>query len=105
MGCPFKTCGRFKSTDYSNPLRKKGEAIGYNSGWVAPAETRIATLPLGHADGIGRHFGNQKGTVVIKGQKAPIIGNVCMDMLMVEVGNIPCEEGDEVTFLGHGPIC
>lgn len=79
---------------------KKGEAIGYNSGWVAPAETRIATLPLGHADGIGRHFGNQKGTVVIKGQKAPIIGNVCMDMLMVEVGNIPCEEGDEVTFFG-----
>ena len=77
---------------------KKGEAVGYNNGWIAPNQTRIAILPLGHADGIGRHFGNHKGTVVINGQKAPIIGNICMDMLMVDLNTIPCKEGDEVIF-------
>jgi len=79
---------------------KKGEAVGYNSGWIAPEQTKIAILPLGHADGIGRHFGNQKGSVLINGQKAPILGNVCMDMLMIDIKKISCEQGDEVLIFG-----
>ena len=60
------------------------------------AATAAATIPLGHADGISRIYGNNKGFVYIKSQKAPIIGNVCMDMIMVDVSNINCNEGDEV---------
>lgn len=82
---------------------KAGESLGYNRGYVADKSTRTATLPLGHADGISRAFGHGKGWVTIRGQKAPILGNVCMDMLMVDVTDIPCEEGDMVTVFGDSP--
>lgn len=74
----------------------KGESLGYNRALVATQDMEIATLPIGHADGITRIYGKGKGFVFINGQKAPIAGNVCMDMIMVDVTNIDCEEGDEV---------
>lgn len=80
----------------------KGASVGYNSGWVAPKAARIATLPLGHADGISRYFGQGRVAVSINGKKAPIVGNVCMDMVMVDVSDIDCVEGDEVEFFGKG---
>ena len=79
---------------------KTGDAVGYNRGFVADKPTRSATLPIGHADGIGRLCGKGKGAVVIDGQKAPVLGNVCMDMIMVDVTNINCKEGDEVILFG-----
>ena len=79
---------------------KKGDYVGYNFGWKAPKESKIATLPIGHADGIGRHFGNQVGSVFLKGNHVPIVGNVCMDMLMIDVTGISCTEGDTVQFFG-----
>jgi alanine racemase len=79
---------------------KVGDAVGYNRGFVADKPTRSATLPIGHADGIGRLYGKGKGAVVIHGHKAPILGNVCMDMIMVDVTNIDCKEGDEVILFG-----
>ena len=79
----------------------KGASVGYNSGWVAPKATRIATLPLGHADGISRHFGHGRVAVSIHGKKAPIVGNVCMDMVMVDISDMDCLEGDEVEFFGR----
>lgn len=78
-----------------------GDSVGYNRGFVAAQGTRSATLPLGHADGIGRQYGKGKGAVWIHGQKAPILGNVCMDMIMVDVTGIECAEGDEVIVFGH----
>ncbi len=75
---------------------KKGESVGYNFGFIAKKDSKTATLPLGHADGIHRGYGKGKGFVMIHGQKAPMIGNICMDMLMVDITGIPCEEGDEV---------
>ena len=76
---------------------EKGETVGYNRTFKATSIiTKTATLPIGHADGITRIFGNEKGYVFIKGKKAPIIGNVCMDMLMVNITDIDCKEGDEV---------
>ncbi|MAP80575.1 MAG: alanine racemase [Aequorivita sp.] len=78
----------------------KGESVGYNLGFIAEKHTRSATLPLGHADGIPRSYGHGKGWVTIGGKKAHILGNVCMDMIMVDVTNIDCNEGDEVIVFG-----
>ncbi len=75
-----------------------GDSLGYNRAFVATKMTKTATIPLGHADGIGRQYGNRKGFVTIHGKRAYIIGNVCMDMIMVDVTDIDCEEGDEVVI-------
>ena len=77
-----------------------GESVGYNRKYKSSSETVTATLPLGHADGIGRQYGQGKTFVSINGHMAPIIGNVCMDMIMVDVSNIECSEGDEVIIFG-----
>lgn len=79
---------------------EKGDSVGYERMFKAEKTTKIATLPLGYADGISRMFGNKKAQVLIKGTKAPIVGNVCMDTLMVDVTGIDCEEGDEVEVFG-----
>jgi alanine racemase len=76
------------------------ESVGYNRAYRSNSFRTTATLPLGHADGIGRQYGNGKAFVIIHGKKAPIIGNVCMDMLMVDVSGIECREGDEVIVFG-----
>ena len=79
---------------------EKGESVGYNRAYKSNALIKTATLPIGHADGISRQYGNGKGFVIIKGEKAPIIGNVCMDMVMVDITHINCQEGDEVIVFG-----
>lgn len=76
------------------------ESVGYNRAYKVQTKKVTATLPLGHADGIGRPYGNGKGHVLIHGKVAPIIGNVCMDMIMVDVTGIDCKEGDEVIIFG-----
>ncbi|MEP1488031.1 MAG: alanine racemase [Algibacter sp.] len=75
---------------------EKGESVGYNRAFKSEAIQKTATLPIGHADGISRQYGNGNGFVIINSKKAPIIGNVCMDMIMVDVTNMDCNEGDEV---------
>jgi len=77
------------------------ESIGYNRGFTATESRTVATLPIGHADGIGRIYGNQKGFVFVKDTKAPILGNTCMDMIMVDVTHINCIEGDEVVVFNE----
>lgn len=79
-----------------------GDSVGYNRAFTTTDKRRSATLPLGHADGIGRIYGQGRSYVSINGQKAPIIGNVCMDMMMVDVTDIDCGEGDEVIVFGPG---
>lgn len=74
----------------------KGDTVGYNFGFVAPKNMKTATLPLGHADGIHRGYGNGKAIMFINGQPAKTIGNICMDMLMVDISTLDCKEGDEV---------
>jgi alanine racemase len=78
-----------------------GETVGYNRAYVAKSPTRSATIPVGHADGLSRKLGNKKGYVLINNKKAKIIGNVCMDMIMVDVTKIDCNEGDEVIVFNH----
>ncbi len=76
-------------------------SVGYNRGFTSNKPTVTATLPIGHADGIGRQYGNGKTYVLVNGKKAPIIGNVCMDMIMIDVTDISCKEGDEVVIFGQ----
>ena len=75
---------------------EKGASVGYNRGFKSDGFLKTATLPIGHADGISRAYGNGNGWVTIEGKKASIIGNVCMDMIMVNITDIDCKEGDEV---------
>ncbi|TDW49917.1 UDP-N-acetylmuramoyl-tripeptide--D-alanyl-D-alanine ligase [Flavobacterium sp. 270] len=80
-----------------------GDSVGYGRRFMAEKETKIATIPIGYADGISRLWGNQVGYVLIKNQKAYIVGSVCMDMLMVDVSEIDCKEGDSVIIFGESP--
>ena len=92
----FKNVVSLKSIISQIHSIKKGESVGYNRAFKASETIKTATIPIGHADGIHRAFGNGKGYVTIHGKKAPIVGNVCMDMIMVNITSIDCEEGDEV---------
>ena len=79
----------------------EGDSVGYNRAYVAKKNMKIATIPVGHADGLGRQYGNEAGFVYINQKKAFIVGNVCMDMIMVDVTNIPCEEGNQVVIFNQ----
>ncbi len=81
----------------------KGESVGYSRGFIAEKPTRTATIPVGYADGIPRALGKGKSYVIIDNQKAPIIGVICMDMLMVDVTDIACNAGDSVIIFGENP--
>lgn len=82
---------------------KVGESVSYNRRFIAEKNTKVATLPIGYADGISRKLGNGKFYVVINHQKAKTLGTICMDMMMVDVSQINCEEGDEVIVYGENP--
>ncbi len=75
-----------------------GDTIGYNRQGKAEQNMRIATLPIGYADGFSRLLSNGKGHVYIHGKKAKVVGNVCMDMCMVDITAITCNEGDKVSI-------
>lgn len=80
---------------------ESGESVGYSRKSFVQKDSKIATLAIGYADGYSRIFGNGIGKVWIKGKLAPVIGNVCMDMCMVDITGIEAEEGDEVTVFGE----
>lgn len=78
-----------------------GESVGYSRKFIALKDMLIATVPIGYADGLSRRLGNGKGRMLIAGNQVPIIGNVCMDMCMLDISGIDCEEGDEVIVFGE----
>ncbi|WP_294249032.1 bifunctional UDP-N-acetylmuramoyl-tripeptide:D-alanyl-D-alanine ligase/alanine racemase [uncultured Chryseobacterium sp.] len=81
-----------------------GESVGYSRRFKADQRMRIATIPVGYADGIPRLIGNQVGNVGIHKTLAPIVGSICMDMMMVNVDHIPdAKEGDPVTLFNAFP--
>lgn len=78
---------------------KSGETVGYNrKGRVDGGDKQIALLPLGYADGIDRRLGNGRGCVFVNGEKVPIIGNICMDLMMIDVTGFNVNVGDKVVF-------
>jgi alanine racemase len=81
----------------------KGDSVGYGRRFIADRSTKVATIPIGYADGIRRSWGNGVGFVNINGKQAKIIGRICMDMLMVDVTDIDCKEGNTVIVFGENP--
>ena len=79
---------------------KKGETIGYGRKGMASKDMKIATIAIGYADGFNRAFSNGKAAVMLKGRKASVVGNVCMDMTMIDITGIDAEEGEEVIVFG-----
>jgi alanine racemase len=79
----------------------KGEAVGYAATFRAPRDTRVATLPLGYADGVPVAASN-RGHVLLRGRRLPIAGRVSMDYVGVDVGDAPVEPGDEAVLFGAG---
>ena len=80
---------------------ESGDSVSYSATWRASGRRRIATLPIGYADGYRRALGN-RGSVLVAGRKAPVVGLVTMDMTMIDVTDITCDIGDVATLVGNG---
>lgn len=78
-----------------------GESIGYGRRTILTRPSRIATIPIGYADGMNRHFGRGAVSVYVNGKMAPTVGNICMDACMIDITDIPCEVGDSVEVFGR----
>ena len=79
-----------------------GETIGYSRKGIVNQKSTIATIPIGYADGFRRILGNGKGKMLVKGKLVPTIGNICMDMSMIDVTGLDVKEGDDVVIFGEG---
>ncbi len=78
----------------------KGDSIGYSRRTILDRNSRIAAIPIGYADGLNRHLGNRGCYCLVNGQKAYYVGNICMDVCMIDVTGIECKEGDQVEIFG-----
>ena len=80
---------------------KKEDTVGYSRKGTLQRDSRIAAIPIGYADGLNRHLGNGHCYCLVNGKKAPYVGNICMDVAMIDVTDIPCQEGDMVEIFGE----
>lgn len=76
------------------------ETVGYSRRGQLVRPSRIASIPIGYADGLNRRLGNGHGYCIVNGQQARYVGNICMDVCMIDVTDIPCQEGDKVEIFG-----
>ena len=79
----------------------KEETVGYSRKGILTRDSVIAAIPIGYADGLNRHLGRGACYCLVNGQKAPYVGNICMDVAMIDVTDIPCKEGDMVEIFGE----
>ena len=89
-----------KSTILQIKNLKAGETVGYYRKGILNRDSRIAMVPIGYADGFDRRLGNGNTYFILNGKHVPTIGNVCMDMTMIDVTGVDCKEGDMVTIFG-----
>ena len=83
----------------------KEDTVGYSRRGVLERDSIIAAIPIGYADGLNRHLGRGRCYCLVNGKKAPYVGNICMDVAMIDVTDIPCQEGDTVEIFGeHLPV-
>lgn len=79
----------------------KGDTVGYSRKGTLDRDSVIAAIPIGYADGLNRHLGNRHCYCLVNGKKAEYVGNICMDVAMIDVTGIPCKEGDSVEIFGN----
>ncbi len=79
---------------------QKDETVGYSRKGRLVRDSRIAAIPIGYADGLDRYLGNGNAYCLVNGEKAPFVGNICMDVCMIDVTDINCKEGDKVEIFG-----
>lgn len=96
----LRNVSTLKSTIQQIKTVNKGETIGYSRMGRVKRTSEIAVVPIGYADGLNRKLSNGKGRFLVKGKQAPIIGNICMDMTMIDITGITAQEGDEVIIFG-----
>lgn len=97
----LQTVATLKSTIAQLKALRKGESVSYNRRTIVNRDSLIATIRMGYADGYPRRLSNGKGFVYVNGKMAPVVGTICMDMLMIDVTEIPgVKEGDEVIIFG-----
>ena len=102
---PLKCVSTLKTTILQIRNVAAGETVGYSRKGKLDRDSVIAAIPIGYADGLNRHLGNRHGYCLVNGQKAEYVGNICMDVTMIDVTDIPCMEGDQVEIFGeHLPV-
>ena len=101
MDTDLRTVSTLKTTILQIKELDEDQTVGYSRRGVLTRRSRIAAIPIGYADGLNRHLGNRKGAVVVNGKRAPIVGNICMDVCMIDVTDIDCKEGDRVEIFGE----
>jgi len=99
-GIALSPVGRLRSTISQIKEVLPGETVGYNRSGKVARNSRIAIIPVGYADGLDRRMGNGQACILVGNQKAPVIGNICMDMFMADVTGIDCHPGDEIEIFG-----
>ena len=97
----LNTVSTLKTTILQLRHVKKDDTVGYSRKGTLERDSIIAAIPIGYADGLNRHLGNRHGYCLVNGQKAPYVGNICMDVALIDVTDIPCVEGDSVEIFGN----
>lgn len=92
----LQNIGSLKTSITQIKKLKSGESVGYNRAYLCKENKTIGIIPIGYADGLNRLLGNEKSYVWVQGIQVPIIGNICMDMCMIDLSGIAAQEGDEV---------
>jgi Alr-MurF fusion protein len=98
---PLQTVAVLRTSISQIKSLKPGETVGYNRKGVLPDGGKIATVKIGYADGYSRALGNGKGKMLLNGTVVPTIGNICMDMTMLDISGAEAREGDEVIVFGE----
>ncbi|NQZ74805.1 MAG: bifunctional UDP-N-acetylmuramoyl-tripeptide:D-alanyl-D-alanine ligase/alanine racemase [Ekhidna sp.] len=99
----LKNTSQLKSIVSQVQTLKKGDTVGYGRKGIITRDSRIAVIPIGYEDGYQRVFGNGRGKMVVNNQLCSTVGNICMDMTMLDVTDVEVNEGDEVIIFGAQP--
>ena len=97
----LSTVSTLKTTILQLRHVKAGDSVGYSRRTILDRDSVIGAIPIGYADGLNRHLGNRHGYCLVNGQKAEYVGNICMDVAMIDVTGIDCQEGDQVEIFGE----
>lgn len=100
MEKPLSTVSALRTVIVALRGWEAGESVGYARRTVLERHTKVATIPIGYADGMNRHFGNRAVSVLVNGKMCPTLGNICMDACMIDVTDVDCKVGDTVEIFG-----